>query len=43
MLLDTDKTAAEVGFALGYATPQHFSEAFKKRFGMTPGSVRKNP
>lgn len=40
MLLDTDKTAAEVGFELGYATPQHFSQAFKKRFGIAPGALR---
>src|SRR3569623_1290908 len=42
-LLDTDKTAAEVAFELGYATPQHFHSAFKKRFGVTPNSVRKAP
>jgi AraC family transcriptional activator of pyochelin receptor len=43
MLLDTDQTAREVAFALGYATPQHFSAAFKKRFGVSPKSMRKNP
>jgi AraC-like DNA-binding protein len=43
LLLDTDKTAAEVGFELGYRTPQHFNEAFKRHFGVTPKSVRKNP
>jgi AraC-like DNA-binding protein len=43
MLLDTDKTAAEIAFELGYATPQHFSAAFKKRFGVSPKSMRKNP
>jgi AraC family transcriptional activator of pyochelin receptor len=43
LLLDTDKTAAEIGFQLGYRTPQHFNEAFKRRFGVTPKSVRKNP
>ena len=42
-LLDTDKTAAEIAFGLGYATPQHFGTAFKKRFGVTPKSARKNP
>ncbi|MEJ7600772.1 MAG: AraC family transcriptional regulator [Kofleriaceae bacterium] len=42
-LLDTDKTAAEIAFELGYATPQHFSAAFKKHFGVTPNSVRKAP
>ena len=42
-LLDTDKTAAEISFELGYSTPQHFNNAFKKHFGFTPDSVRKNP
>ncbi|HEV3411113.1 MAG TPA: AraC family transcriptional regulator [Puia sp.] len=42
-LLDTQKTAAEIAFELGYATPQHFNNAFKKHFGHTPQSVRKNP
>jgi AraC family transcriptional regulator, transcriptional activator of the genes for pyochelin and ferripyochelin receptors len=42
-LLDTRKTAAEIAFELGYCTPQHFNNAFKKHFGHTPDSVRKNP
>jgi AraC family transcriptional regulator, transcriptional activator of the genes for pyochelin and ferripyochelin receptors len=42
-LCDTQKTAAEIGFELGYSTPQHFNNAFKKRFGQTPDKVRKNP
>jgi AraC-like DNA-binding protein len=42
-LLDTQKTAAEISFELGYSTPQHFNNVFKKRFGLTPDSVRKNP
>jgi AraC family transcriptional activator of pyochelin receptor len=42
-LVETDKTAAEVAFELGYATPQHFHSAFKKYFGVTPNSVRKAP
>lgn len=42
-LLDTRKTAAEISYELGYSTPQHFNNAFKKRFGETPQSVRKNP
>ena len=42
-LRDTQKTAAEISFELGYATPQHFSNAFKKKFGVTPFSVRNNP
>jgi AraC family transcriptional activator of pyochelin receptor len=41
MLLDTDRTAAEVSFMLGYSSPQHFSQAFKQHFGVTPKSMRK--
>jgi AraC family transcriptional regulator, transcriptional activator of the genes for pyochelin and ferripyochelin receptors len=40
-LLSTDKTAAEISTELGYATPQHFNNAFKKKFGVTPVLVRK--
>lgn len=42
-LLDTQQTAAEIAAQLGYATPQHFNNAFKKKFGVTPYSVRNNP
>jgi len=42
-LLDTPQTAAEIGYRLGYSTPQHFNNAFKKRFGNTPDFLRKNP
>lgn len=42
-LQDTRKTAAEISIELGYATPQHFSNAFRKKFGITPASVRNNP
>jgi len=42
-LLDTDKTAAEIAADLGYSTPQHFNNAFKRHFGHTPQSARKNP
>ena len=39
-LLDTQKTAAEIAYELGYTTPQHFNNAFKKHFGHTPDSIR---
>ena len=42
-LRDSSKTAAEIAAELGYATPQHFNNAFKKRFGITPYLVRNNP
>jgi AraC family transcriptional activator of pyochelin receptor len=42
-LRDTQKTAAEIAAELGYSTPQHFNNAFKKRFGNPPNMARKNP
>ena len=39
-LRDTQKTAAEISAELGYSTPQHFNNAFKKKFGVTPHSIR---
>ncbi|MFT3826671.1 MAG: AraC family transcriptional regulator [Chitinophagaceae bacterium] len=42
-LRDTSKTAAEISLELGYATPQHFNNAFKKKFGITPAALRNNP
>ncbi|PSL45653.1 AraC family transcriptional regulator [Chitinophaga niastensis] len=42
-LRDTNKTAAEIALDMGYATPQHFNNAFKKKFGITPFLVRNNP
>ncbi|MCF2496674.1 helix-turn-helix transcriptional regulator [Dyadobacter chenhuakuii] len=40
-LQETQKTVAEIGYTLGYASPQHFNNAFKKRFGITPFTVKK--
>jgi len=42
-LRDTQTTAAEISFELGYSTPQHFNNVFKKRFGITHDSSRKTP
>lgn len=39
-LRNTAKTAAEISEELGYATPQHFNNAFKKTFGVTPSALR---
>lgn len=41
-LLDTRKTAAEISYEMGYSTPQHFNNVFKKRFGETPDAVRRD-
>ncbi len=43
LLLGTDKSAKEIAYQTGYSSPQHFSNAFKKKFGFTPNSVRNNP
>lgn len=43
LLLGTDKSAKEIAYETGYSSPQHFSTAFKKKFGVTPNSVRNNP
>ncbi len=42
-LQDTAKTALEISLELGYATPQHFNNAFKKKYGQTPLSLKNNP
>ena len=35
-LLQGNKTIGEIAFDLGYSSSQHFSKAFKKKFGITP-------
>lgn len=35
-LLENKKTASEIAFELGYSSAQHFSSAFKKKFGVSP-------
>ena len=42
LLLDTRKPLTEIAYELGYSSPQHFNNQFRKRFGNTPNSVRKN-
>ncbi len=39
-LLEGEKTISEIAFALGYSSPQHFSHAFKKKFGTPPRTAR---
>jgi len=38
-LLEKKKSAAEIAFELGYSSAQHFSNAFKKKFGVPPGKI----
>jgi AraC family transcriptional regulator, transcriptional activator of the genes for pyochelin and ferripyochelin receptors len=38
-LMKRSKTITEIAFELGYSSPQHFSTAFKRRFGVPPGKI----
>lgn len=40
MLLETDLTIAQIGYATGFKDAGYFSRAFKRRFGETAGAVR---
>lgn len=37
-----DTSLTEVGLALGYSSPSHFSRAFKQQFGMPPSELRRS-
>lgn len=39
-LLANHRSIAEVAYDLGYSSPQHFSAAFKKKFGVPPSHCR---
>lgn len=39
-LIGGRKTASELAFELGYSSLQHFSAAFRKRFGVSPRELR---
>lgn len=41
-LLDSSVSISEIAFDLGYSSPQHFSNAFKKKFGVSPKQARIN-
>jgi AraC-like DNA-binding protein len=40
LLLEKEKSVSEIAYELGYSSPQHFSTAFKKKFGVPPKHVR---
>ncbi|MBD2700480.1 helix-turn-helix transcriptional regulator [Spirosoma sp. BT702] len=40
-LVETNKKAIEIASDLGYSSLQHFSHAFKKKFGYSPKTVKK--
>lgn len=39
-LLESRKTISEIAYELGYSSPQHFSHAFRKKFGITPSQAK---
>jgi AraC-like DNA-binding protein len=41
LIYEGEKNMSTIAYELGYAHPQHFQRAFKKRFGVTPGSLLK--
>jgi len=41
LLTDIHYSCKDIAFVLGFANPDHFSEQFKKRFGMPPREYRK--
>lgn len=40
-LTDTEMSVKEISMIFGYTSPNHFSSAFKKRFGVSPKEYRK--
>ena len=40
LLASTDMSISEIGEAVGYVTPSHFSHIFRKMEGLTPGDYR---
>ncbi|MCD8538528.1 MAG: helix-turn-helix transcriptional regulator [Leadbetterella sp.] len=41
MLETTDLNVSEVAEKVGYKNPQHFSTAFKRKYGVLPSSLKK--
>lgn len=41
LIFQGEKNITTIAYELGYAHPQHFQRAFKKYFGVTPGSLLK--
>ena len=40
LLINTNKTIAEIGFELGYNEKAYFSKVFKRKTGQTPTAFR---
>lgn len=42
LMTSTDMTFAEIAYETGFSSASYFTETFRKRFGCSPGSYRKN-
>ncbi len=40
ILLNSGQSISEIGYALGFEYPQHFSNLFKSKTGMSPSEFR---
>jgi AraC family transcriptional activator of pobA len=40
LLINSDKTIAEIGFILGFSEKSYFTSVFKKKSGQTPSEFR---
>jgi AraC family transcriptional regulator len=41
LLLETDRSIIDIGLDVGYSSPSHFSQVFKRQVGLTPSHYRK--
>ena len=41
LLLTTTMFVKDIGYSVGYSTPSHFTESFRKFYGVTPEMFRK--
>ena len=41
LLLETDQSIIDIGLEVGYGSPSHFSQVFKREVGVKPSDYRK--
>jgi AraC-like DNA-binding protein len=39
LLRDANKSVSEIAYQIGYSSPEHFSKAFKKKYGLSPSKI----
>lgn len=40
LLLETDLSIIDIGLDVGYSSPSHFSQVFRREVGVTPSAYR---